>query len=94
MSESLEDRPIAAIKAYFESRGLPLTVHTSKPERPSNDEMRLHRSVRRAIQNDVSTHWVDLGRTSHYGSGRSEDEAIRSAAKRYRVEQAPADESA
>ena len=60
------------------------------PEKPSADEMRrLPRVVRRAIEADASTHWADLGRLPHYGSGGSHDEAVRSAAKRYRIEEAP-----
>ncbi len=93
MNRLLEHRPIAAIRAYFETKGLPLTVHASPPKPPSGEQMRrLPRSVRRAIETDTSTHWVALGRVArHYGSGRSEEEAIRSAAKRYRVEEAPED---
>ncbi len=91
MNLLLEDRPIAAIQAYFEAKGLPLTVHMSPPDRSSDDEMRrLPRSVRRAVETDTSTHWVALGPMArHYGSGCSEEEAIRSAAKRYRIEEAP-----
>lgn len=93
MNQLLEHRPIASILAYFETKGLPLTVHTSPPEQPPTEKLRrLPRPVRRAIETDASTHWVALGSVArHYGSGRSEEEAIRSAARRYRVEQAPED---
>ncbi len=92
MAQLFEDWPVAAIEAYFEKHGLALRVHTSPPKPRSSDELRrLPREVRRAIKTDTSTHWVALGRMRHYGRGRSPDEAIRSAARRYRVEQAPED---
>jgi len=92
MTRLLEDRPIAAIEGYFEAKGLVLRVHTSPPKAPSGDEMRrMPRAVRRAIETDTSTHWTDLGPVRHYGSGHSPDEAIRAAAMRYRIEQAPED---
>lgn len=93
MAPLLEDRPISAIKAYFAAKGVPLTVHTSPPEQPTDDVMRrLPRRVRRALATSDATHWAALGQVSrHYGRGRSEEDAIRSAARRYRVEQAPED---
>ena len=92
MPQLLEDRPIAAIEEYFEAKGLALRVHASPPTTPSDDEMRrMSRELRRAIETDTSTHWADLGPLRHYGSGHSPDEAIRSAARRYRIEQAPED---
>ena len=93
MAKPLEDRPIADILDYFAGKGLPLTVHSSPPDPLSADRLRtLPRSVRRAIESDESSHWADLGTIAHhYGAGRSEDDAIRSAARRYRIEQAPED---
>ncbi len=44
------------------------------------------------MERDTSTHWVDLGDVARrYGRGETEEEAIRSAARRYRIEQAPGD---
>ncbi len=93
VDQLLENQPLASILAYFEERGLALTVHTSPPLPPSPEEMRrLPRVVRRAIEEDESTHWADLGALArHYGRGGTEEEAIRSAARRYRIEQAPED---
>lgn len=93
MDQLLEHRPLDSILAYFEARDLTLRVHTSPPARPSKEEARrLSREVRRALDTDASTHWVDLGSVApHYGRGRTAEEAIRSAARRYRVEQAPED---
>lgn len=90
MAQLFEDRPVAAIEAYFERHGLALRVHTSPPKPPSRgEERRLPCLVGRSIEIDTSTHWAALGRLRHYGKGHSPDEAIRSAARRYRVEQAP-----
>ena len=93
MTQLFEHRPVETILAYFEAKGLTLTVHTSPPESLSAEELRrLPRSVRRAIDSDASTHWADLGGVArHYGSGSNEEEAIRSAARRYRIEEAPED---
>lgn len=92
MAQLFEDRPVAAIEAYFEKHDLALRVHTSPPKPPSSGEKRrLPRLVRRAIETDTSTHWAELGGVRHYGKGHSPDEAIRSAARRYRIEQAPED---
>ena len=93
VSGLLEERSITSILAYFDARGLPLVVHSSTPEQPTDEAWRrLPRTVRRAIESDTSTHWVDLGDVArHYGRGTSEEEAIRSAARRYRIEQAPGD---
>ena len=93
MNQLLEHRPIEAILAYFETKGMILTVHTIPPEQPSEEKLRrLPRSVRRAMETDTSTHWAALGSIAHhYGRGRTEEEAIRNAARRYRVEQAPDD---
>ena len=92
MTQLFEARPIAVIEAYFEAKGLALRVHTSPPTTPSDDEKRrMPREVRRAIERDTSTHWADLGPLRHYGSGNSPEEAIRGAARRYRIEQAPED---
>lgn len=94
MTQLLEDRPLSEILAYFEARDLTLTVHTSPPEPPSGERIRrLPRAVRRALDTDQSTHWVDLGSVAHhYGRGLTEEDAIRSAARRYRIEQAPEDD--
>lgn len=93
MAPLLEDRPIAAIRAYFAAKGMKLTVHMSPPDRPSADLMRrLPRLVRRAIETNTSTHWAALdGISRHYGGGSSDEDAIRNAARRYRIEQAPED---
>lgn len=92
MTQLLEDGPIAAIEGYFEEKRLALRVHTSPPKTPSDEETRrMPRAVRRALETDTSTHWVDLGPLRRYGSGHSREEAIRSAARRYRIEQAPED---
>lgn len=90
----LERRPLDSILAYFEARDLPLRVHTAPPVPPTREELlRLPREVRHALQADESTHWVDLGEVAHhYGQGRNEEEAIRSAARRFRIEQAPKDD--
>ena len=92
MAQLFEDMPVSVIEAYFDKQGLALQVHSFPPEPPSSSEKRrLPRLVRRAVETDTSTHWADLDRMRHYGKGHSPDEAIRSAAKRYRIEQAPDD---
>lgn len=92
MTQLLEDMPIAAIEKYFEAKGLRLHVHISPPDTPSQDEIRrMPGELMRAIGTDNSTHWADLGPLRRYGSGDSRNEAIRSAARRYRIEQAPQD---
>jgi hypothetical protein len=74
----LEDKPIADIEAYFDSKGLTLKVHSSPPDTPSKEQAR-------------RSHWADLGPAPHYGSGDTHDDAIRRAARRYRIAQAPDD---
>ena len=95
MTEPLEERPIADLLEYFATKGMPLAVHKAPPEPPTKKQLRkLPKSVRHAIESDESTHWADLGHVArHYGSGRSEKDAIRSAARRYRIEQTPEDAS-
>jgi len=90
VGQLLEDRPLDAIRAFFEARGIQLVVHRKPRPRYSKQELRrLPRSVRRAIEQDTSTHWVDLGTFwPYFGSGTSDEEAIRRAARRYRIEQA------
>jgi hypothetical protein len=66
-------------------RGLAL-VELSPVPRPE-EWRRLSREERRARRADRSTHWADLGdRWRWYGSGTSHEDAIRSAARRWRVE--------
>jgi len=96
VEQLLEDWPIPNIKEFFAARNIALVVHTDPPAQPSEDELRrMPRSVRRAIEANSSTHWVDLGTVwLYYGSGTSEEAAIRRAAQRYRVEQADPEASA
>lgn len=93
MGTLLEDRDIDDILGYFVAKGVPLTVHTRSPSPPTPDQLRhSSRTVREAMLDDASTHWAALGSVSdHYGGGSSEEDAIRSAARRYRIEQAPPD---
>jgi hypothetical protein len=93
VGQLLEKRPIPEIRAFFEARGLVLAVHTTPPRPATSEELRgMSSEVRRARAKDTSTHWADLGPLfRHYARGRSEDDAIRNAAQRYRVEQADPD---
>lgn len=63
VDQLLELRPIAAIEAYFESKGLPLTVHTSPPEPPSKEQFRRLRRVGVAHPQHGLQH--SLGRPGH-----------------------------
>ena len=93
MDQFLERRSIDDIREYFESKGLTLTLHTSSPEGTLSDQTQLSPNAERATRvTRPVMYWVSLGDVArHYGRGRTEDEAIRSAARRYRIEQAPGD---
>ena len=93
MDALLEDRAVEDILRYFAEQGLLVTVHTRPPDTPTPDRLRqAPRPVRQRMLSDTATHWAALGSVSdHYGSGSSVEEAIRSAARRYRVEQSPGD---
>ena len=88
MEPLLEDLPIQEIKAFFEDRGYTIAVGSQGWFRPTYQEWRrLPRSVRRAVRRNSHTFWAHLGSVRAFGSGVTEQEAIRAAAKRYRYEQ-------
>ncbi len=83
----LEHLPLDEISAYFSARGLNPTVHTEAPPTPTAaDQRRLPRKLRHGAP--PHSHWVDLSPTVRwYGSGDTEEAAVRSAAQRWRIEQ-------
>ena len=91
----IEELPIDVIEEFFAERGLLIFSHQVSPRRPdASSWRRLPREIRRRLTSEPTpTDWVDLravgGETVHrwYGSGSSPNEALRSAARRYRVEQ-------
>ena len=81
-----EDAPVPDIVAWFAERGLALELHQDAPPRPDP------KTVPRSLRNRPEfSHWCGIGggqqRARWYGGGWSADEAIRSARKRWRVEQ-------
>jgi len=81
-----EDEPIADIVAWFTEQGFELELHQDPPTRPDP------RTVSRALRHPPDfSHWCGVGagqqQARWYGGGWSEDEAIRSARARWRVEQ-------
>lgn len=78
-----EDEPVAQIKKWFADLGFDLVTHTEPPVRP--DPQTVSMAERSAPE---FSHWCALRPGPRwYGGGWSEEEAIRSARKRWRVEQ-------
>jgi len=94
----IERQPLAEIEAFFEGRGFRLKVDTAAPPTPTAEEIRRMPSIVRKALRDRKrkppSHWVHLCGLDGtivarwYGSGDSPEDAIRSAAARWRVEQA------
>lgn len=92
-----EDGPLAEIESFFAEHGLTLSVHQEPLPPLTADQARgLSREVRVAhAEAERWSHWVDLCSASspdrpfhpRYGGGSSADEAIRSARRRWRIEQ-------
>lgn len=90
-----EDDPLPDIEAFFASRKFRVVVHEEPPPEPTPDEWRRMSSASRRARRDFGApYWADLQRieTSKlvrwYGAGETPEAAIRSARKRYRVEEA------
>ena len=89
------------IEAFFASRGFRLQPTAEGPPSRSSDELRRMPSRLQAAYRDIEEHppaiWMNLcrldGTTVHpwYGAGESREQALRSAARRWRIEQEPAD---
>jgi hypothetical protein len=89
----LEQRSLAEIAEFFESHQLRVIVHTDAWVPSADERRRLPSSLRRELRKDRPTHWAALTKPDGelvarwYGSGMGEEAAIRSAARRWRVEQ-------
>lgn len=90
----LEERSLGEIAEFFETVGIRILVHLNRYE-PSNDELRRMSSEARRYwrRTDLPTHWAALTKLDGsviarwYGSGYDDEDATRSAARRYRIEQ-------
>lgn len=89
-----EDDSLDAIHEFFAELGFSLVVHRNSPPEPSEAEWRaMSREIRNARKALSVTHWADLrSLTSEsvapwYGGGNDEGEAIRSARRRWRIEE-------
>lgn len=82
-----EAEPISTIIGFFGELGYDVEVHAEPPARPDP------RTVSRELRDVPSfSHWCGLNRGGQtvarwYGGGWSEEEAIRSARRRWRIEQ-------
>jgi len=90
----LEQRSLEEINQFFGVMDIDIVVHGEAPTRTPDEIRRLPSSIRRTLRSrDQPTHWAALtkpdGRSvaRWYGSGHDEESAIRSAARRWRVEQ-------
>ncbi len=83
----IEQGSLAEILQFFDQRGMPLEVTTTPPSFSEAELLRMSSDARRSLRTHQPTHWASLGGIEFYGSGDSEDAAIRSAAKRFRIEQ-------
>ncbi len=77
-----EQEPIEDIVAWFAGQGFDLELHQDAPDRP--EARTVSRTVRDASE---FSHWCGVGRSGWYGGGASDDNAIRSARSRWRIEQ-------
>lgn len=77
-----EEDPIEEIAFWFQEKGLDVEVHRDPPARPER------RSVSRELRDAPNfTYWCSIGSARWFGGGRTHDEAIRSARRRWRAEQ-------
>ena len=77
-----EQDPIEDIVAWFAGQGFDLELHQDAPNRP--DPRTVSRRGRNAPE---SSHWCGVGGNRRFGGGSSDDDAIRSARGRWRIEQ-------
>jgi hypothetical protein len=77
-----EEEPLAEIVLWFREKGLDVEVHRDPPARP---EQQSGSRERRVAPN--FTFWCSIGDAQWFGGGWTHDEAIRSARRRWRVEQ-------
>lgn len=95
----LENRSPEEIASYFAAEGLVLYVHANAPIASSRSEIRHAVSDSPGVltTKQRATHWADLTKANGevvarwYGSGFAHDDALRSAAQRWRVEQVGTD---
>jgi hypothetical protein len=90
----LEQRSLEEIASFFVAMHLRIVIHTYAPSYTPEELRRLPSEVRRELRRkDRPTHWAALAKPDGrivarwYGSGDGDDDAIRSAARRWRVEQ-------
>jgi hypothetical protein len=90
----LEQRSLDEIAAFFSSMDLRIVIHADAPTYTPEELRELPSEVRRELRRkDQPTHWAALAKPDGrivarwYGSGMGDDDAIRSAARRWRVEQ-------
>ena len=83
----LEHLPLDEIVAYFAAQGLQPRLHAEAPPKPTRQE---RRKLLRELRDGPPpyAHWVALGSVARwYGGGDTEEDALRSAARRWRIEQ-------
>jgi hypothetical protein len=90
----LEQMPMEEIASYFSGHGLSVVVHDEPPSMTDSERRQLRSSTRRRLDREKQpTHWAALVRSDGesvarwYGSGDDEESAVRSAAKRWRIEE-------
>ena len=88
------DGSLLSIQDFFAAQGFRVVVHRQSPPEPTPDEVRRVSTVeRRARRRFKPAYWADLeqlvaaSRVRWYGGGDNEEGAVRSARKRWRVEQ-------
>jgi hypothetical protein len=89
-----EDLPLSAIEEFFAKRGFRPVVHQEPPPAPTKEELRRMSTVeKRARCNLHPVFWADLegagteSRVRWYGSGETEEAAVRSARRRWLTEE-------
>jgi hypothetical protein len=77
-----EEEPIPEIVLWFQEKGLDVEVHQDPPAQP--EQQSVSRELRDA---PIFTYWCSIGGARWFGGGWTHNEAIRSARRRWRVEQ-------
>jgi hypothetical protein len=90
----LEHESLDEIAAFFATMDLHVVIHSDAPVYTPEKLRRLPSKVRRELRKkDQPTHWAALAKPDGrivarwYGSGTGDEDAIRSAARRWRIEQ-------
>ena len=90
----LEQQSLDEIAAFFGTMDLRVVIHNDAPVYTPVELRRLPSEIRRELRRkDRPTHWAALAKPDGrivarwYGSGMSDEDATRSAARRWRVEE-------